>query len=195
MRFFYNTGDKIFERTKIFEKRHEDIVSEVPDFNRDDVVIKRVIDWFNVGDSKNWEASLADLKNNKRWIAGWDNSNLWFNFPLMFNGTVIGEADTICPKTISLLRSVPGINVAGFALLLPHSKLLTHTDPTGPNYNSMAFNMMLYGNNSHLMVGPDAIHTHEVGKAVIFNSEWPHCATNESDSNRVILYMDIKLKA
>ena len=196
MRFFYNSSDEKFTRLKRIEERHPEIAAEVPPFNQQQVVIKRVHDdWYNTGDKKNWEDFLTALKTNKTWVAGWDDKNAWFNFPLMQNDAVLGDAERLCPKTIAMLRNpeMLGINIAGFALLLPHSKLPTHTDTTGPSYNSVAVNMLLSGSNSHLHVGPDASYAHELGKAVVFNSEYPHCATNNGDTNRVILYIDMKL--
>jgi hypothetical protein len=79
-------------------------------------------------------------------------NDVWFNFPLMYRNNVIGKAETICPNTIKLLKSLKNINIAGYSLLIPNSKIEFHTDDTGPTFNSMAFNMKLSGGKSDLKI-------------------------------------------
>lgn len=66
-----------------------------------------------------------------------------------------------------------------------------------PSYNSLALNLNLTGKNASLFVKP----THSANpnnfyekkhsnKAIIFNSEQEHYATNNDSENRVILYID-----
>ena len=87
----------------------------------------------------------------------------------------IGFAKEICPNTIEILQGIGGINTAGLAILLPHSRLPVHKDPTGATYGTMAFNMLLYGEKSTLIVGESYeligksyAYEHKVGKAVLF---------------------------
>jgi aspartyl/asparaginyl beta-hydroxylase (cupin superfamily) len=134
------------------------------------------------------------LSSNRDWVAGWDPDNKWFNFPLILKDRPIGFAKEICPNTIQILQDLGGINTAGFAIILPHSRLPVHTDPTGPTYGTMAFNMLLSGKNSSLIVGKSPPYKHKLGKAVLFNSELEHYARNDSDDIRTILYMDIVLR-
>jgi len=111
----------------------------------------------------------------------------------MYRNNVIGKAGTICPNTIKLLKSLKNINIAGYSLLIPNSKIEFHTDDTGPSFNSMAFNMKLSGGKSDLKIKDKNniyINLHKNGKAIIFNSELQHSAENYSDSNRIILYVD-----
>ena len=191
MRFFYTTAHP-FERLKVLEDNHEAIAAEVPPLNKEAITIKRLHkDWHNTG-GEAWVEFMAKLESNREWIGGWDTP--WFNFPLVINNKAVGAAEELCPTAVKLLTGIEGINVAGFALLLPHSKLPVHTDTTGYHYNSAAFNMLLSGSNSTLHLGPEDAHTHKKGVAVIFNSEYPHSARNDGDSNRVILYLDFVLK-
>jgi beta-hydroxylase len=193
MRFFYTTANP-FERLRVLEEQHEAIAAEVPPFDTNAITIKRLHkDWHNTGDEAAWAEFVARLESNRAWIGGWDGQ-AWFNFPLLIGGKAVGAAEELCPTTLKLLKGIAGVNVAGFALLLPHSKLPVHTDTTGYHYNSAAFNMLLSGSNSTLHVGPEDTHDHKKGVAVIFNSEYPHSARNNGDSNRVILYLDFVLK-
>jgi len=168
------------------------MLAEVPPFKLETVTLKREIgEW---ADTENGRELFEKLTTNTNWIKGWDEA--WFNFPLIFNDTAIGKAEQLCPETIALLKSVGGINIAGFSILLPKSTLSLHTDTTGPTTNSIAFNMKLAGGNSKLYVKDGegfARHTHRDGEAVLFNSEIEHYATNDGSTNRVILYVDAKL--
>ena len=195
MRHFYTTDDdERFARLKTLEQHYLHILEEVPEFNLEAVRIKRLHnEWYNTGEVDGWDKFLEALKVNRTWIAGWDKDNCWFNFPLMQRDVIIGAASELCPFTIGLLKDIGGINIAGFALLLPHSKLPPHTDTTGPSYGSIAFNMKLSGGASALHVGPHGNHEHVTGRAVLFNSEVPHYATNDGDVIRIILYLDVAL--
>jgi len=100
-----------------------------------------------------------------------------------------------CPKTLQLLELVKilgiKINIAGYTLLLPNTKLQIHNDPnTGISSNTAAFNMPLTGTDCYLYM-KDSKYLHQNGKAVLFNSEIDHYADNNGSTNRFLLYMDI----
>jgi len=187
---------------KILEENTNIIEKEIPYFNKNKVKITRKqTDWNNEGMDKLFE----ELKNNDSWIKSWDG-NSWYNFPLIYDNRVVGLAEKICPNTIKLLKKIP-IKVCGYSLLLPNSKISIHNDGTGPSYKSMAFNLHLKGNNSSLFVNPEFVpennvnvknlelnkfieKKHEKHKAIIFNSEQYHYATNDGNVNRIILFID-----
>jgi beta-hydroxylase len=164
--------------------------NEMPKFDINTITFKRENDaeWF-----ENGGISVFDkLKNNDNWIR-WDYKGYMYTFPLIYKNNIVGKAGEICPKTTSILKSLNNINIACYSLLLPNSFIDYHTDLTGPNYNSMALNMKLIGDNCDLKIkkfNKTYVHNHESGKAVIFNSELPHSAQNYSDSIRIILYVD-----
>ena len=188
---YYDTSHEIFNRFKILEHNYAALAREIPPFEQKKVAFKREAGvWLNESDEQ--KEMINRLSSNREWIAGWDPENKWYNFPLILKDTPIGFAKEICPTTIEILQSIGGINIAGFALLLPHSRLSPHTDPTGPTYGTMAFNMLLSGEHSSLIVGK-SIHMHELGKAVLFNSELEHYARNDSNNIRTILYMDVQI--
>lgn len=190
MIYFYTTEE--YKKMKIVEDNYEIIKKEIPNFIFENIKIKRKKDdWGNKG-----ENLFKKLQNNKEWIFSWQAEDRWFSFPLMYNNYVIGSAEEICPNTIKILKSLGNIKTCGFTLLYPNSSLDIHTDFVGPSYNSMALNMSLTGTNSDLNIyHNDKKHTyvHENGKAVIFNSEFNHNASNNGDTNRVILYIDFEI--
>jgi len=182
----------LYNKFRILEDSYKIILDEIPQFDITNITMKRQRnEWFG----HNEGLTFIQKINNTEWHRAWDKSEKWFNFPLMYNNNIVGTSETICPNTIKILKEIGGINIAGFSLLLPDSTLEIHTDSTGPNNNSMALNMCLIGEKSHLYVKHDNIfhtYTHENGKLVIFNSENEHYADNLGVTNRIILYIDFQ---
>jgi len=181
-----------YPKMKILENNWKIIKNEIPYFDINTITIARQQDeWLN----DKADELFDKLKDNDNWIKSWNDNNTWFNYPLMYNNKIIGKAEEICPNTIKLLKKLKNIQVAGYSLLVPYGEIDFHTDSTGPSFNSMAFNMKLTGKRCRLIIrdkNKEYIHIHRVGKAVIFNSEHEHMADNNSDVNRVILYIDFK---
>lgn len=186
---FYTTEN--YPNMKILEDNYEIINKEIPNFVFENITVKRSRnDW-----GEKAENLFNILQKNKEWIFSWQAEDRWFSFPLMYKNCVIGSAEKICPNTIKILKSLGNIKTCGFTLLYPKSSLDIHTDQVGPNFNSMALNMLLTGTNSYLDIYDNNVqyrYNHENGKAVIFNSELLHSATNNGDTNRVILYIDFE---
>ena len=194
-KLFYNTNDTPFQKLKILEHNYKLILSEIPKFDISTVTIRRNDDeWLD----KIPQETFDKLKNVNNWVEGWNKEkNTWYNYPLLVNDIVMCNTDKTCPKTIQLLKMCGmKINIAGYALLLPNTKLMVHQDlQTGPTNNKAAFNLMLTGTDSNLYVKDKnnnfGKYIHEDGKAVIFNSELEHYADNNGSRIRYILYMDI----
>ena len=192
---FYYTDYIHFAPLKIFERAHKAILSEVPAFDKSIVDTKRGKgEWVH---TISGEEFIRELGGTAKWIESWTDEKTWYNYPLMFNDKAVADAKRKCPKTISLLEDLGNINLAGFSLMTPNSELPIHTDPTGITNNSYAVNMLLSGGPSELHMfsqkGDQITHRHEIGKAVFFNSEMRHYATNLGASDRVILYIDLSL--
>lgn len=189
MIFFFTTEK--YSKMKILEDKYELIKKEIPNFIFEKITVKRKRDdW-----GEKAKNLFENLQTNKEWVFSWQAEDKWFSFPLMYNNFHIGSAEEMCPNTIKILKSLGNIKTCGFALLYPKSSLDIHTDDVGPTFNSMALNMLLTGTNSNLNIYYNNIkytYNHEDGKAVIFNSELFHNASNNSDINRVILYVDFE---
>lgn len=191
---YYDTDLEFFRRFKILETRYKELSNEIPPFDPTKVTFKRKRGVWLDEKTDEYKEMIKGLSSTTEWVEGCNSNSTWYNFPLILKDQPIGFSKEICPVTIGILQSIGGINVAGFAILCPHSSLPIHTDVTGPTYGSMAFNMLISGEKSSLVVGKSAPHEHELGKAVLFNSEIPHYARNDSDINRTILYMDVNLQ-
>ena len=187
MTLFYTTEK--YPKMKIIEENYEIIKNEIPEFYIDNIKIQRkVTEW---GD--NGIDLVKTLENNQDWLFSMHSIDVWFAYPLMYNNNPIGLAEKICPNTIKILKSLGNIKTCGFALIYPNSSLNIHCDDVGPTYNSMGFNMLLTGFNSDLSIyynNKKYKHIHQNGKAVIFNSELCHNASNNGSTNRVIIYID-----
>lgn len=190
-RLFYTTED--FQSLKVLEDNWEIIASEIPFFDPNGKYRRRNNDWptgSNVGD---FEKYLETFKSE--WCEGWQGSNVWFNFPLMYNDTAIDRADSLCPKTVELLRQIGGFTVVGFSMLNPYGRLVAHTDTTGRKFNTMAGNLLLTENTDSSIYVLDNKHLHTQGKLVIFDATKMHYANNNESNARVILYTDFKIRS
>lgn len=191
---FYFTDNSKYNKFKILELNYNLIISELPVFDINNVYLERnSTKWIN--DQSFDKIINEDLKNNDSWIRSSNTNNVWYTYPLIYKDKPVGRTEETCPLTIKLLQMLKGINICGFSLLLPNSKLPIHTDYTGPTYNSMALNMKLTGGICNLYIknknNKFIKYRHSVGKAVIFNSEVQHYADNNGSCNRIILYADV----
>ncbi len=181
-----------YKQFKILEENWSIIRDEIPEFDINQIKISREQGVW-MGDTMD---KFAEKFNNKlEWFKAWSNTDSWYNFPLMYKNKIPGNAEELCPNTCKILKSFNNIRIAGFSLLVPNGDIQSHTDTTGPNFNSMALNMPLVGKKSSLYVRPHDHknfykYTHTNGKAVIFNAEQEHFADNKDNSYRIILYLD-----
>lgn len=195
--WYYNTNNIFYSSNqypqfKLLEENWKIICDEIPVFDSNKVTLKRNKNIWNNEKMNDFAKLLAD---NPQWFKSWDNTNVWYSFPLMYHNKIVGKVNDICPNTSRLLKSLKNVRIAGFSLLTPNGILEKHQDNTGPNYNSMALNMNLTGDKCSLLIKPDNSNKyheyfHKKGKAVIFNAEPWHYAKNYDNKNRVILYVD-----
>ena len=144
-----------------------------------------------------WGEGAADFARrlveaeNRGWVVSWDAHGGWLNYALVYYDVVMpGVTEEWAPKTIELLRQVPGIRVGGFSRLLPDAYIAPHTDSTGLPYNSLAFHLCLSGHAS-LRLGEDWVEQRP-GKVLIFDTTYDHEVLN-GDEERIILYLDFDI--
>ena len=119
----------------------------------------------------------------------------FFKWPLLYEGSVIQERAVWCPKTTELIRRVDeDIHIAGFSLFTAGHGLPPHTD-TDENCENYAFTYHLgidCPRDCYLNHSKDGIIYECNGKEIRMDNTYPHFAVNESDKDRIILYMEIK---
>ena len=114
----------------------------------------------------------------------------WKRFYLKWYGDYLPSALVTCPKTLALLKTIPKLNGAMFALLPKGGHLAPHRDPYA---GSLRYHLGLITPNSEkCRIYVDGIAYHwKDGESVIFDETYIHSAVNESDIDRVILFCDI----
>jgi beta-hydroxylase len=115
----------------------------------------------------------------------------WKRFYLKWYDDYLPSARAACPRTIALLRQVPSINAALFAVLPPGSQLGRHRDPYA---GSLRYHLGLATPNSdacRLFLDGEPYSWRD-GQDILFDATYIHHAANESDRYRVILFCDVE---
>jgi beta-hydroxylase len=115
----------------------------------------------------------------------------WKRFYLKWYGEPLASAEALCPQTVALLKAIPSVKAAMFALLPPGSKLNPHRDPFA---GSLRYHLGLITPNSRdcrIFVDGEE-HAWGDGKDVVFDETYVHWAENNSAQTRVILFADVE---
>jgi len=130
-------------------------------------------------------ATYNDLGFNSFFKTGWKRFYVkWYDEPLP-------SAMALCPKTVELVQSIPGVNAAMFALLPPGSKLGAHRDPFA---GSLRYHLGLVTPNADTcrIVVDGEPYAWRDGEPVMFDETFIHTAENRSDVTRIILFCDVE---
>lgn len=146
------------------------------------------------------EEFIQELNNNYGWIKAWKvnkegGNDKWLNYGLFYKGFWFDENIKRCPKIYKFLKRIENkINIAGLSLMRPKSKIDKHVDVNGQDKN-LAFHLGLIvpepKGSCYLGVDDKKLFESD-GKVIIFDATHEHYAVNNSDSDRVILYLDLK---
>ncbi|MGZ3778196.1 MAG: aspartyl/asparaginyl beta-hydroxylase domain-containing protein [Mucilaginibacter sp.] len=115
----------------------------------------------------------------------------WKRFYLKWYNDFHPSAKKYCPKTVELIKGIPSVKAAMFAVLPAGSELLQHRDPYA---GSLRYHLGLITPNSekcHIIVDGQS-YAWKDGEDVIFDETYIHYAENETDVDRIILFCDIK---
>jgi aspartyl/asparaginyl beta-hydroxylase (cupin superfamily) len=97
-----------------------------------------------------------------------------------------------CPMTAAVLRAIPGVTTGFFSILAPGKRLPPHHGPyRGVLRHHLALIVPEPGEACGIRVGGQVRHWTE-GKSLVFDDTYQHEAWNDSDSERVVLFLDIK---
>jgi len=126
-----------------------------------------------------------DIGFNSFFKRGWKRFYVkWYDEPL-------ASAQALCPKTVELLRKIPAVKGAMFALLDPRSHLNPHRDPFA---GSMRYHLGLVTPNADtcFMSVDGERYFWKDGEAVLFDETYIHSVENNTDETRIILLCDIE---
>jgi beta-hydroxylase len=130
-------------------------------------------------------AKHDDAGFNSFFRTGWKRFYLkWYDEPLP-------SAREHCPRTLALLRSIPSVTGAMFAMLPPGGRLVRHRDPYA---GSLRYHLGLVTPNSpdcYLSVDGETYYWKD-GEAVMFDETYIHFAENRTDQQRLILFCDVE---
>jgi beta-hydroxylase len=134
--------------------------------------------------------SLGDLsEEQKRIITGERN---WKTYMLYTYGARIEKNIRLCPQTDHVIRSIPGMTMAFFSILEPHTALSPHR---GPYKGVLRYHLGLIVPKPEDLCGiriNGEVHHWQAGRSLIFDDTYMHDAWNNSDEIRVVLFVDFK---
>ncbi len=115
----------------------------------------------------------------------------WKRFYLKWYDAQHPSAAELCPETVRLLRGIPEVKAAMFAVLPPGARLNPHRDPFA---GSLRYHLGLdTPNDDRCFIEVDGErYSWRDGQSVIFDETYIHWAENGADSTRTILFCDIE---
>jgi beta-hydroxylase len=115
----------------------------------------------------------------------------WKRFYLVWYGKLPPSAQSLCPRTVDLLRSLPSVRGAMFALMSPRSHVGKHRDPFG---GSLRYHLGLATPNSddcRIFIDGTAYSWRD-GQDLVFDETYVHHFENRTDQQRIILFCDFE---
>jgi beta-hydroxylase len=115
----------------------------------------------------------------------------WRRFHLKWYDDFLPSAQSLCPRTVTLLASVPTVRAALFALLPAGGKLSEHRDPYA---GSLRYHLGLITPNSDACrIFVDGVpYAWRDGADVVFDETYIHRAENRTEQDRIILFCDVE---
>jgi beta-hydroxylase len=115
----------------------------------------------------------------------------WKRFYLKWYGEAHPSAERLCPRTVELLRGLPGVSAAMFASLPPGAVLNPHRDPYA---GSLRYHLGLVTPNDDgcFILVDGQPYSWRDGQDVLFDETFIHTAENRTDVERLILFCDVE---
>ena len=115
----------------------------------------------------------------------------WKRFYLKWYDASHPSAETLCPRTVALLKNIPSVKAAMFAELPPGAKLNPHRDPYA---GSIRYHLGLSTPNDDLcyILVDGEKYSWRDGQCIIFDETYIHEAHNQTQSDRIIHFCDIE---
>lgn len=195
--FFYNNSDKF--DTIQNEYNWQDVLKENWIVIKDECVDAiKTVPITNENRNKFWD-EIDDTNVKNKWLLGHESiDDTWLNYGLIIGHDFIGTNCEKCPKTNKILKELVKngvkIKVAGFSWLRPNSHIPFHTDPNDeivyhlglicPKDNKAYIHLKINNKDNFLY--------QKNGEIITFDDRYPHSAINDSNEERIILYLLIE---
>jgi beta-hydroxylase len=126
-------------------------------------------------------------------IVGHDQGNegSWTTYMLCSYGTWLEFNCARCPITTDLVRSVRGVEIAGFAVLHAGTHLPRHRGPTTSLRYHLGVRVPEPPGSCRIVVG-DEVHEWAEGASLVFDDAVEHEAWNDSDEDRYVLFVEAR---
>jgi beta-hydroxylase len=121
------------------------------------------------------------------WVQRSMHGGGWTVFGLSAVGQEIPAACAACPNTAKALRQVPGLSMAGFSRLAPHTHVKPHVGWAASVYRLHL--PLVVPPGCRLRVAAET-RTWQEGRCLIFDDTVEHEAWNDSDLPRGVLLLD-----
>jgi len=114
----------------------------------------------------------------------------WSVFMLACFGKVPIAAPVLAPRTLALVRQIPGFYQAMFSILEPGKNVRAHV---GPSRAYLRYHLGLYvpTDRPPRIRVKDQTYTWKERESVLFDDSWDHEVINDSDQMRSVLIIDL----
>ncbi len=133
-------------------------------------------------------ARFQDVDPGQRRLADDDR---WHLFVLRFYGVDVPEARARCPRTCALVDEIEGVETTMFSIMAPGKVTPWHA---GGVKGVLRYHLPLIVTDPDacgIELKPGGVHRWHEGEGVLFDDTYPHQAWNRSDSDRVVLWLDV----
>jgi len=114
----------------------------------------------------------------------------WKTYMLYMYGRKVAENCARCPETARLIETIPGMKTAFFSILAPRKHLPEHR---GPYSGVLRYHLGLIVPHQkeacRIRVDSQVAHWEE-GRSVVFDDTYLHEVWNDTDEERVVLFID-----
>ncbi|MGH1354851.1 MAG: aspartyl/asparaginyl beta-hydroxylase domain-containing protein [Thalassovita sp.] len=115
----------------------------------------------------------------------------WKTMGIMFWGLRMHENYKKCPKTVEIMKSVPGVTSLSMSILEPGSNINPHQGDTDAVYRChLGIKVPAPLPDCGFQVGTE-IKGWEEGKLLVFCDAQTHTAWNQSDERRIVVIFDV----
>ena len=131
--------------------------------------------------------NLQDVSPEQSLVA---HGESWKSFFLYGFGHKIEQNCAKCPQTARIVARIPGLKMAMFSILAPNSKIPPHR---GPYRGLLRYHLGLIIPSPASSCGirvANETRSWQEGRSLIFDDSYDHEAWNDSDSHRVVLFVD-----
>ncbi len=96
----------------------------------------------------------------------------------------------VCPRTVEIVERIPNVLQAFFSILEPKKSVPAHRGP-GLHYLRYHTGLVVPANKPPSIRVKDRHHTWKEGESLFFDDSYEHEVTNDSETPRVVLIVDV----